>query len=69
MGYHPIEKSLAAANLDRIRAVLNKAKKQMDKIDNEKVNPFKVIASFPALKERIDQSSEKETVVRNFGYL
>ena len=61
MGYRPIEKSLAAANLDRIRAVLNKTKKQIDKIDNEKVNPFKVIASFPALKERIDQSSEKET--------
>ena len=27
MGYCPIEKSLAAANLDRIRVMLNKAKK------------------------------------------
>jgi len=54
--------SLAASNIDRVRMEVNKVKKQIDKVDNERVNPFKVIASFPALKDRIDRSCDKETV-------
>ena len=30
----------------------------MDKSDNEKVNRFKVIASFPSIKEHIGKSNE-----------
>ena len=62
MGYRPIEKSLAAGNIDRVRMKVNKVKKQIDKVDNEKVSPFKVIASFPALKDRIDRGCDKEAV-------
>ena len=44
----------AAANLERVQAHVKKAKREIEKFDNEKVNPFKVIASFPAIKARID---------------
>ena len=30
------------------------------KVDNEKINPFKVIASFPCIKERVDQTNGSE---------
>ena len=62
MGYRPMEKSMAAANIDRMRAVLNKTKKKIEKIDNERVNPFKIIALFPAIKEKIDQNCSSETL-------
>ena len=57
MNYRPMELSLAAANIDRIRSVMKKARQEVDKIDNERVNPFKIIASFPAIKKRIDESN------------
>ena len=53
--YRPMEASLPTANLDRMRAVVKKARREVEKIDNEKVNPFKIIASFPAIKHKIDQ--------------
>lgn len=62
MGYRLIEKSLTAGNIDRVRMQVNKVKKQIDKVDNKKVNPFKVIASFPALKDRTDRGCDKEAV-------
>ena len=55
MDYRPIEASLPTANIDRMRAVVKEARREVEKIDNEKVNPFKAIASFPAIKHRIDQ--------------
>jgi len=42
---------MAAANIERVRAVVKKARKQADKVDNEGVNPFKIIASFSLIKE------------------
>ena len=59
-GILTIEKSLAAANLDRIRVVLNKTKRQIDKVDSERVDPFKIVSSFPAIKSKIDQSFSSE---------
>lgn len=55
MDYRPMEASLPTDNINRMRAVVKKARREADKIDNEKVNPFKVIASFPAIKHKIDQ--------------
>ena len=40
MGYQPMEKSIPAANIDRMRALLNKTKKKIEKIDTERVNPL-----------------------------
>ena len=54
MSYQPINVSMAAASIDRVRAAVKKARKDVEKIDNEKVNPFKVIASFPFIKQSID---------------
>ena len=55
MQYRQMETSLPTANIDRIRAIVKKARKEAEKIDNDKVNPFKIIASFPAIKARIDK--------------
>lgn len=55
MNYCPIEASLPAANIDRVRAVVKKVRKDADKIDNERVNPFKIIASFSMIKEKLDE--------------
>ena len=55
MQYRPMETSLPTANIDRMRAIVKKARKEAEKIDNDKVNPFKIIASFPAIKARIDK--------------
>ena len=52
MVYSPMEKSIAAANIDRLRAVVNKSKKDVYKVDNDKINPFKIVASFPSIKEK-----------------
>ena len=57
MDYRPMQVSLAAANIDRIRAVVKKARRDVDKVDHDKVNPFTIIASFPSIKERVDQSN------------
>ena len=54
MSYQPINVSMAAANIDRVQAAVKKARKDVEKVDNEKVNPFKVIASFPLIKQSID---------------
>ena len=51
-----MEASLAAANIDRVRAVVRKARKEINKVDNDRANPFKVIASFPSIKDHIDGS-------------
>ena len=56
MNCQPMEVSLAAANIDRIRTILKKARKEVDKVDNERVNPFKIIASFKHIKDRIDRN-------------
>ena len=40
MHYRSMELSLAAANIDRIRSVMKKARQEVDKIDNERVNPL-----------------------------
>jgi len=60
LDYQPMEASFAAANVSRIRAVVKKVKSCIDNTDNERVNPFKVIASFPAIKEYIDGSSTNQ---------
>ena len=39
---------------------MKRVRSDVDKIDNEKVNPFKIIASFPAIKERVDQTNGTE---------
>ena len=55
MPYRPMEASLPAASLHRMRAAVKKVRKEVEKIDNEKVNQFKIIASFPAIRARIDK--------------
>ena len=55
MDYRPMQVSLAAANIDRIRSVVKKARRDVDKVDHDRVNPFAIIASFPSIKERVDQ--------------
>ena len=55
MLYRPMEKSLPTANIDRMRTIVKKARKEAEKIGNDKVNPFKIIASFFAIKGRIDK--------------
>ena len=55
MPYRPKEASLPAINLDRMRAAVKKVRKEVEKINNDKVNPFKIIASFPAIKAGIDK--------------
>ena len=47
LNYQPMEASLAAANIDWVRAVVRKARREIDKVDNDRVNPFKIVASFP----------------------
>ena len=40
-----------------IRAHVKKARREIQKVDNERVNPFKIIASFASIKERMDANS------------
>ena len=54
MNYRPMEASLPTANLDRMRAIVKKARKEVEKVDSDRVNPFSIIVSFPAMKNRID---------------
>ena len=56
LNYQPIEASLAAANISKVWAVVRKARKEIDKVDSDRVNPFKVVASFPSIKDHIDGS-------------
>ena len=35
-----MEASLAAANIDRVRAVVRKARKEINKVDNDRANPL-----------------------------
>ena len=69
LDYQPMEASFAAANVSRIRSVVKKAKSCIDKTDNERVNPFKIIASFPAIKERVDGSSTNQCNTENINKL
>jgi len=39
-----LDVSMAAANIEPVRAVVKKGRKQADKMDNERVNPFEIIA-------------------------
>jgi len=55
MDYRPMEVSLPTASLGRMRAIVKKARKEAEKIDCDRVNPFSIIASFPAMKCRIDR--------------
>jgi len=55
MDYRPMETSLPTANLGRMRAIVKRVRKDVEKIDCEKVNPFSLIASFSAMKSRIDR--------------
>ena len=50
--------SLAA--FDRIWAVVKQARRDVDKVDHDKVSPFTVIASFTSIKEHVDQSNASE---------
>jgi len=51
MNYQPMAVSIATAKIDRVRAIVKKAKKDVEKIDNDHVNPFAIIASFPSIKK------------------
>jgi len=53
----PMEVSLAAANIEHVKVAVKKARRNVEKVDNEKVNPFMVIASFPSIKGHIDANS------------
>ena len=55
MDYRPIETSLPTANLDRVRAIVKKARKEAEKVDCDRVNPFSIVALFPAMKNQIDR--------------
>jgi len=55
MSYIPMEVSLPAAKLEHIRTHLKRARQDVEKINNEWVNPFKIIASFPSIKDRQKQ--------------
>ena len=60
MDYRPMQVSLAASHIGRIRAAVKKGRHDVDKVDHEKVNPFAIIASFPSIKERVDQSNTSD---------
>jgi len=36
---------------------VNRSKKDIYKVNNDKINPFKIIDSFPSIKERIDRNN------------
>ena len=57
MSYKPMEILLAAANINRVRTIVKKARQDVERVDNKKANPFKIIASFPAIKERFDKNN------------
>lgn len=59
MHYRPMEASLPTANLDRMRVVVKKARREVEKIDNEKVNSFKVITSFLGIKHKNTSTARK----------
>ena len=60
MDYHSMEVSIAAANIYRMRTVVNKSRKEIYKVDNEQVNPFKIIAFFPSIKSKIELSCTQQ---------
>ena len=67
MNCRPIEYSLAAANTDRVRMVVKKARQEVDKTDNEKVNPLKIISSFPLIKQRGNECHHSELIDQLVG--
>jgi len=62
MNYNPMEVSVATGNIDRVRENVNKSKKDIYKVNNGKINPFKIIDSFPSIKERIDRNNLHHTL-------
>ena len=42
MTYQPMSVSLAAANIDHVRAVVKKAKKEVERIDNDSYRLFSI---------------------------
>jgi len=55
MNYRPMETSLPTANLDRMKVIVKKARKDAEKVDSDRVNPFSIIASFTVMKNRVDK--------------
>ena len=64
-----MEASIAAANIGRVRSVVRKAKSTVDKTDNERVNPFTFIDSFPFIKDRSDGNSTNQSNTENINKL
>jgi len=57
-----MEVSLPATNVECIRTHVKRARQlRCGKVDKKRVNPLKIMASFPPIKERI----EKSTVCKN----
>ena len=56
-GQESMQVSIAAANLHRVRTIVKRARNEIDKVDNEKVNPLKIISSFPDIKEQVNQTN------------
>ena len=46
--------SLLTAHIGRVRAIVKKARQDVEKVNNKRVSQFKIIASFPVIKEHID---------------
>ena len=69
LDYQLMETSFATANVSCIRSVVKRAKSFLDKTDNERVNPFKIIALFPAIKEHIDGNSTDQSNTENIKKL
>ena len=61
MNYNPMEVSVATGNIDRVRVNVNKSKKEIYKVNNGKINPIKIIDSFPSIKGRNNLHHALET--------
>ena len=47
MSYRPMEISLVATNIDRVRTIAKKARQDVEKVDNElQVNPFSIFPNY-----------------------
>jgi len=49
--------SLPAAHIGCVRATVKKARQDVEKVYNEKIGPFKIIASFPAIKGELTKTT------------
>lgn len=57
-----MEKSIAAAKIDKLRAAVNKSKKNVYNVGKDKINLFKIVASFPSIKEKIDRNNVQQAL-------